>query len=124
MHLSLSGRDHSWHRSLQRPCLLYQGTLRDSPTHFSYNLLQLADLTVLLNQILPQKGKKQYHTKKLPEMPLILTKKVQIVPQSQVLLECSLAKLSDQYQSCTGLVFPSDRLEDKCSFSYFITQQN
>ena len=73
------------------------------------NLLQLADLTVLLNQILPQKCKKRYYTKKLPEMRLILTKKVQIVPQSQVLLECSLAKLSDQYQSFTGLVFPSDR---------------
>ena len=35
------------------------------------------------------------------------------MPQSQVLLECSLAKLSDQYQPCTGLVFPSDRLECK-----------
>ena len=25
-----------------------------------------------------------------------------------------MAKLSDQYQSCTGLVIPSDHLEDKC----------
>ena len=80
------------------------------------NLLQLPDLTVQLNQILPEKGKKRY-TKKLPKIPLILTKKVQIAPQSQVLLECSLAKLSDQYQTCTGLVIPSDRLEDKCSIA-------
>ena len=80
------------------------------------NLLQLPDLTVQLNQILPEKGKKRY-TEKLPKIPLILTKKVQIAPQSQVLLECSLAKLSDQYQSCTGLVIPSDRLEDKCSLA-------
>ena len=80
------------------------------------NLLQLADLTVQLNQILPQKGKKRY-TKKLPKIRLILTKKVQIAPQSQVLLECGLAKLSDQYQSCTGLVVPSDRPEDKCSIA-------
>ena len=40
-----------------------------------------------------------------------------MAPQSQVHLECSLAKLSDQYQSCTGLVFPSDRLEVKCSIA-------
>ena len=80
-------------------------------------MLQLPDLTVQLNQILPEKGKKRYYTKKLPKIPLTLTRKVQIAPQSQVLLECSLAKLSDQYQSCTGLVFPSDRLEDKCSIA-------
>ena len=81
------------------------------------NLLQLPDLAVQLNQILLEKGKKRYYTKKLPEIPLILTKKVQIAPQSQVLLEFSLAKLSDQYQSCTGLVIPSDHLEDKCSIA-------
>ena len=81
------------------------------------NLLQLPDLTVQLNQILPEKGKKRYYTKQLPKIPLILTKKVQIAPQSQVLLECNLAKLCDQYQSCTGLVFPSDHLEDKCSIA-------
>ena len=46
-----------------------------------------------------------------------MTKKVQIAPQSQVHLECSLAKLSDQYQSLTGLVIPSDRLEYKCSIA-------
>ena len=65
---------------------------------------------------MPEKGKKRY-TKKLPKILLILTKKVQIAPQSQVLLECSLAKLSDQYQSSTGLFIPSDRLEDKCSIA-------
>ena len=81
------------------------------------NLLQLSDLTVQLNQILPEKGKKRYYTKKLPKIALILTKKVQIAPQPQVLLECSLAKLSDQYQSCTGPVIPSDRIEDKCSIA-------
>ena len=46
-----------------------------------------------------------------------MTKKVQIAPQSQVPLECSSAKISDQYQSCTGLVIPSDRLEDECSIA-------
>ena len=65
---------------------------------------------------MPEKGIKR-SAKKLPKNPLILTRKVQMAPQSQVLLECSLAKLSDQYQSCTGLVFPSHRLEDRCSFA-------
>ena len=81
------------------------------------SLLQLPDLTVQLNQILPEKGKERYYTKKLPKIPQILTKKVQIAPQSQVILECSLAKLYDLYQFCTGLVIPSDRLEDKCSIA-------
>jgi len=74
-------------------------------------VLQLPDLTVQLNQILPEKSMKRF-TKKLPKIPLILTKKVQVAPQSQVLLDCSLSNYSDQYQSCTGLVIPSDRLED------------
>ena len=77
------------------------------------NLLQLPDLTVQLNQTLPEKGKKRCYTKTLPKITLILTNKVQIAPQSQVLLDCSLAKLSDQYQSCTGLGIPSAHLEDK-----------
>ena len=78
------------------------------------NLLQIPDITVQLNQILPEKGEKRYYTKKIPKIPLIWTKKIQIAPQSQVLLECSLAKLSDQFQSCTRLVIPSDLLEGKC----------
>ena len=81
------------------------------------NFLQLPPLTVQLNQILPEKGKKRYYRKKLPKISLILTKKLQTAPQSQVILECSVAKLSDQYQSCTGLVIRSDRLEDKCSIA-------
>ena len=48
------------------------------------NLLQLPDLTVQLNQVLPESAKKRY-TKKLQKNLLILTKKVQIAPQSQVL---------------------------------------
>ena len=41
------------------------------------NLLQLPNLTVQSNQILPEKGKKRYYTKKLPQISLTLTKKVQ-----------------------------------------------
>ena len=59
------------------------------------NLLQLPDLTVQLNQILPEKGEKRFYTKILRKILLILTRKVQIAPQSQVLLECSLSKSFD-----------------------------
>ena len=48
---------------------------------------------------------------------MISTKKVQTAPRSQVHLECSLAKLSDQYQSCTGPDIPSDGFEDICSIA-------
>ena len=44
-----------------------------------------------------------------------MTKEVQIAPQSEVHLECSLSKLSDQYQSCTGLFVHSDRIKEKCN---------
>ena len=44
-------------------------------------LLQLPDLTVQLNQISPEKGKERFYTKKLPKIPLILTKNIQIAPQ-------------------------------------------
>ena len=54
------------------------------------NLLQLPGLTVQLNQILPDKGKKRFYSKKLPKIPLILTKKVQIAPQSKVVLRSYL----------------------------------
>ena len=60
------------------------------------NLLKLPDLTVHLDQNLPEKGKKRFYRKKLPKIPFILTKKVQMAPQSQILLEYSLAELSDQ----------------------------
>ena len=70
-----------------------------------------------MNQMLPEKSKKRYYTKKLPKISLVSSRKVQIASHLQVLLECSLSKVSDQYQSCTGLVIPSDRLQAKCSIA-------
>ena len=78
-----------------------------------HNLLHLPDLTVQLNQILPEKGQKSKYTKKLPKIPLILTKKVYIPPQSQALLVCHFDDNFESSKNCTGLVIPSDRLEDK-----------
>ena len=42
---------------------------------------------ILLNQILPENGRKRY-AKKLPKIFLTLTKIVQIAPQSQVHVVC------------------------------------
>ena len=79
-------------------------------------LLQLPEVTLQLTQFLPENGKKRY-TKKFRKISLILTSKKQVVPQSQVILEGSLANLSDQFQSCIRLVIPSDHLEDKYSIA-------
>ena len=81
------------------------------------NLLQLPDLTLQLNQILPEQGKKCFYSKKLPKIPLILTRKVQFSPQSLVLTECSLSNLCDPFQSSTELFIPSDCSENKCSIA-------
>ena len=77
-------------------------------------MLQLPNLAVQLNQILPEEGKKRY-TKNLPKIFFDLDQKIQKTPQSLVLLECSLANFSEQYQSSTGLGIHSDHLEDECS---------
>ena len=77
------------------------------------NLLQLPDLTVQLNTNVPEKCDRCYPNE-LTQDPLILAKKLQIAPQSQKLLESRFAKCSDQYHSCSVLVFPTKRLEDKC----------
>ena len=47
-----------------------------------------------------------------------MTKIVQKTTQSQVLLECSLAKFSGQYQFCPGLVIPIDGLDVKSSTAF------
>ena len=70
------------------------------------NLLRLPDSTVHLNQILPELLKKLTYTKEVPKIPLALTKEVRIAPKPKVLLESFLSKISDQCNSCTGLVFP------------------
>ena len=79
------------------------------------NLLQLTDLRVQFNPILPEKMKNV--TRRNQRNFFILSTKVQITLQSQVLLGCILAKISDQYQSCTGLVIPSGHLEAKCNIA-------
>ena len=67
-----------------------------------HNLLHLPDLTVQLNQILPEKGQKSKFTKKLPKLPLLLQKKVYIPPQTQALLECQFDENFEPYKNCTG----------------------
>ena len=77
------------------------------------NLLQLPDLTVQLNEISAKRGKKRTLTTKIKRIPILLTKKVHLSPQSQKLLEC---QLDDQYaylKNCTGIVVPNENIEDK-----------
>ena len=47
------------------------------------NLLQLPDLTVQLNEISAKRGKKHTLTTKIKRIPILLTRKVQLRPQSQ-----------------------------------------
>ena len=75
--------------------------------------MHLPDLTVQLNQIHPEQGQKSKYTNKLPKIPLVLTKKVYIPPQTQALLKCRFDDNFESYKNCTGLVIPCDRLEDK-----------
>ena len=79
--------------------------------------LQLPGLTVQLNQILPEKTNKKTLHEKNTEKAFVLTNKVPIAHQSQVLLPCSLKKVSDEFRSCVGLVTLIGHLEDKCSFA-------
>ena len=78
-----------------------------------HHLLHLSDITVQLNQIFPAQGEKSKYPKKLPKIPLLLTRKVYIPPQTQTLLDCHFADNYNSYKNCTGLVIPSDRSEDK-----------
>ena len=53
----------------------------------------------------------------MPNNPLILTKKIHIAPQSQVLLDCCLWEFSDEYKLCAKIVILSDQLEERRSNS-------
>ena len=72
-----------------------------------HNLLHLPDLTAQLNQIPPAQGKKSKYTKKLRKIPLLLTK------QTQTLLDFHFDDNYKSYKNCTGLIIPSDLLENK-----------
>ena len=72
--------------------------------------MHLPDLTVQLNQFLPEQGQKSKYTNKTL---LVLTKKVYIPPQTQALVKFRFDDNFESCKQCTGLVIPYDRLEDK-----------
>ena len=78
----------------------------------------MKDLTVQLNKVLPEQGKKNNTVRKSFEISVGIDKKVNIPAQSHARLACYLAKHSDQYKSCTGLVLPIDQLESKCNIAH------
>ena len=77
------------------------------------NLLKLPDLTVQLNEVSAKRGAKRTLTTKIKRIPILLKKKVQIRPQSQILLECQLDDKYAYLENCTGIVVPNDNIEEK-----------
>ena len=77
------------------------------------NLLKLPDFTVQLNEISANNGKKRTLAKKIKPIPILLTKKVKIRPQSQMLLECNLDPKYNYLENCTGIVVPNENIENK-----------
>ena len=81
------------------------------------NLLKLPDFTVQLSEMKPNQGKKRKFVKKMKKIPILLSKKTNIAPQQQALLECHLDGFTDQLANCTGMVIPSKDLEDKTNIA-------
>ena len=53
----------------------------------------------------------------MKNIPILLSKKVNIGPQQQVLLECYLDEYTDQLANCTGLVIPKKNLEETANIA-------
>ena len=71
------------------------------------------------------KKKKQYsrpikpvnaprRTNRVKKFPLVLTKKHIIAPHQTVIVECQLQDISTDMEKTTGIVVPSQELEEKC----------
>ena len=76
----------------------------------AFNLLQLPNLTVQLNEIKPQ-GKKPSFVKKLKKIPIFISKKQALNPNSHQILECTLKEKSENFSDCSGVVIPNDEFE-------------
>ena len=74
----------------------------------SNNLLKLPDITVQLNENKP-KNQKSTFLKKLKKIPIFLSKKPSIPPNSHKILECTLRENSDQFSECSGVVIPNEQ---------------
>ena len=80
-----------------------------------YNLLHFPDLTLQINEIKPVNAPKR--TNRVKKFPLVLTKKHIIAPHQTVIVECQLQDIPTDMEKTTGIVVPSQELEEKCELA-------
>ena len=78
----------------------------------AYNLLKLPEMTIQRNEIKP-KDKKRQTSKKLKKIPLLLSKKHELQPNSHQLLECYLDKSFPNLENCSGVIIPCTQFENE-----------
>ena len=78
----------------------------------AYNLLKLPEMTIQHNEIKPKDKKRQTSKKKLKKIPLLLSKKHELQPNSHQLLECYLDKSFPNLENCSGVIIPCTQLEN------------
>ena len=80
-----------------------------------YNLLHFPDLTLEINEIKPVNASRL--TNRVKKFPLVLTKKQIIAPHQTAIVECQLQDISTDMEKTTGIVVPSQELEEKCQLA-------
>ena len=80
-----------------------------------YNLLHFPDLTLQINEIKPVNAPRR--TNRVKKFPLVLTKKRVIAPHQTAIIECQLQDVTTDMAKTTGIVVPSQELEEKCELA-------
>ena len=80
-----------------------------------YNLLHFPDLTLQINEIKPVNATRR--TNRVKKFPLVLTKKQIIAPHQTAIVECQLQDIPTDMEKTTGIVVPSQELEEKCQLA-------
>ena len=80
-----------------------------------YNLLHFPDLTLQINEIKPVNAPRR--TNRVKKFPLVLTKKQMIAPHQTIIIECQLQDFLTDMEKTTGIVVPSQELEEKCELA-------
>ena len=80
-----------------------------------YNLPHFPDLTLQIIKIKPVNAPRR--TNRVKKFPLVLTKKHIMAPRQTVIVECQLQDISTDMEKTTGIVVPSQELEEKCQLA-------
>ena len=78
----------------------------------AYNFLKLHEMTIQLNEI-KTKDKKRQTSKKLKKIPILLSNKHELQPNSHQLLECYLDKSFPNLENCSGVIIPCTQFENE-----------